>query len=74
MKPENARARRPKLIIEVAVIIACKLLFIFGLWYLFFSPEHRPTVTPASVGAAILGEQDALQKSQSTESHIRSPQ
>ena len=57
-----------------AIVIACKLLFIFGLWYLFFSPEHRPTVTPASVGAAILGEEVSPQQSQSTDTHIRSPQ
>ena len=74
MKPENTSARRPKLIVEVAIVIACKLLFIFGLWYLFFSLEHRPTVTPASVGAAILGEEVSPQQSQSTETHIRSPQ
>ncbi len=68
-------AKRPKLIVEIAIVIACKLLFIFGLWYFFFSPEHRPAVTPETVGSAILGEEDVLRHSPETQSnHIRSPQ
>ncbi len=53
----KTQAKRPKLILEIAVVIACKLLFIFGLWYFFFSPAHRPLINPETVGNAILFEQ-----------------
>lgn len=53
----KTQAKRPKLIVEIAVVIACKLLFIFGLWYFFFSPAHRPLINPETVGNAILFEQ-----------------
>ena len=35
------------------LVIACKLCIIFCLWWLFFSPEHRTTVTPDKMGDAI---------------------
>ena len=44
MKTNNVSPGKSKLGREIAVVIACKLLFIFGLWYFFFSPEHRPEV------------------------------
>ena len=53
----KTQAKRPKLILEIAVVIACKLLFIFGLWYFFFSPAHRPLINPETVGNAILFDQ-----------------
>lgn len=42
----TTKKRQPRLILEIAIVLACKLLFIFCLWYFFFSPEHRTTVTP----------------------------
>lgn len=42
--------------VELAVVIACKLLFIFCLWYFFFSPEHRTEVTPEVVSEAFFSD------------------
>lgn len=53
MEPRPAPKRRPRLIVEIALVIACKLCIIFCLWWLFFSPEHRTTVTPDKMGDAI---------------------
>ena len=53
MEPRPAPKRRPQLIVEIALVIACKLCIIFCLWWLFFSPEHRTTVTPDKMGDAI---------------------
>ena len=57
MKTNPIAMKKPKLIIEIAIVITCKLLFIFGLWYFFFSPDHRPEVTSDIVGSVILGSQ-----------------
>lgn len=51
-KPTRS-VREPRLIVEIAVVIACKLAVIFALWYLFFSPEHRTQVTPERVEKAL---------------------
>lgn len=53
MEPRPAPKRRPQLIVEIALVIACKLCIIFCLWWLFFSPEHRTIVTPDKMGDAI---------------------
>lgn len=53
MTKSNRATREPRLIVEIAVIIACKLAIIFTLWYLFFSPEHRAQITPEHVESAI---------------------
>ncbi|WP_302445383.1 cytochrome oxidase putative small subunit CydP [Sutterella wadsworthensis] len=53
MEPRPASKRRPRLIVEIALVIACKLCIIFCLWWLFFSPEHRTTVTSDKMGDAI---------------------
>ena len=37
-------------------LIACKLLFIFCLWYFFFSPEHRTEVTPEVISDAFFSD------------------
>ena len=56
MNSNNLRKyRNSKLLLEIVVVIACKLVFIFGLWYFFFSPEFRPTVTPATISDSFLG-------------------
>jgi hypothetical protein len=31
-----------------------KLILLFALWALFFSPAHRPHVVPEAVGAQLL--------------------
>ena len=43
-----------------------ELLFIFGLWYFFFSPEHRPEVNADVVGNVVLGAADAPAKANPT--------
>ena len=62
MKTNNVSPGKSKLGREIAVVIACKLLFIFGLWYFFFSPEHRPEVNADVVGNVVLGAADAPAK------------
>ncbi len=49
--------RKPTVIAEIIIVICLKLLVIFGLWYFFFSPSHRPQVTAETVGDAIVGVQ-----------------
>lgn len=51
--------KEPKLLTEIALVIVCKLLFIFGLWFFFFSPEHRTQVTPEVMSEAIFGDAPA---------------
>ena len=63
MKTNNVSPGKSKLGREIAVVIACKLLFIFGLWYFFFSPEHRPEV---NAGNVVLGAADAPAKANPT--------
>ena len=53
---DNSVRRRPRLLLEIAAVITCKLLFIFCLWYFFFSPSHRPEVTPQTMDSVIFGE------------------
>ena len=48
--------KETKVTLELALVIACKLLFIFCLWYFFFSPEHRTEVTPEVISDAFLND------------------
>lgn len=66
MKTNNVSPGKSKLGREIAVVIACKLLFIFGLWYFFFSPEHRPEVNADVVGNVVLSAADAPAKANPT--------
>lgn len=49
---------RPRLIVEIGVVLCCKLAFIFGLWYFFFSPDKRIEQTPENVASGILMRSD----------------
>ena len=62
MKTNNVSPGKSKLGREIAVVIACKLLFIFGLWYFFFRPEVNADV----VGNVVLGAADAPAKANPT--------
>ncbi len=53
---ENNNRPRSKLILEIAVVLCCKLLVIFALWYCFFGPDKRIEQTPENIAAGILGE------------------
>lgn len=53
-KATASNKSRPRLIVEIGVVLCCKLAFIFGLWYFFFSPEHRIEQTPDNVASGIL--------------------
>ena len=66
MKTNVIRLKKPKLIVEIALVICCKLLFIFGLWYFFFSPEHRPEVTSDVVSSVMFGNQTTSPHNNST--------
>ena len=59
MKTNNVSPGKSKLGREIAVVIACKLLF-------FFSPEHRPEVNADVVGNVVLGAADAPAKANPT--------
>ncbi len=61
--PERQSKPRSKLIREIAVVLCCKLLVIFALWYCFFGPDKRIEQTPEAVAAGILGTQEAKQDS-----------
>ena len=50
----NAPKKRPRLLLEIAVVLCCKLAAIFALWYFFFGPETRIAQTPDNVAAGIL--------------------
>ena len=47
-------AQKPGLVLEIAVILCCKLTAIFGLWYFFFGPDKRVEQTPENVATALL--------------------
>lgn len=46
--------RKPHLTKEIALVLCCKLAFIFALWFIFFGPEKRIDQTPENVAAAVL--------------------
>ena len=73
MTLRNVSPGNSKLGIEIALVVLCKLLFIFGLWYFFFSPAHRPEVTTEVVGNVILSNEQAPSQPNSP-NNIRSPQ
>ena len=62
MNPRTSPKRSPRLIAEIALVIALKLCIIFCLWWLFFSPEHRTSVTPDKMGDAIFSSSAAHQE------------
>ncbi|MFU0842146.1 MAG: hypothetical protein ACFWTZ_05990 [Burkholderia sp.] len=52
--------------VELPIIVVCKLLLIFAMWWIFFSPDHRPEITADTVGDRIAGEAQTAQHSQPT--------
>lgn len=44
MTKSLSQKRSIPLIVEIAIVIVCKLILIFTLWFYFFSPEHRPDI------------------------------
>lgn len=57
MDSSSSYARR--LALDVAVILAVKLVLLVTLWWLFFSPTHRVEVVPARVGDQLLSPEEA---------------
>lgn len=70
----SGAGRRPRLALEVAGVLACKLLFIFCLWWLFFSPEHRTDVTPEKMGDFLLGPAETAPAAQASPKPEAGPQ
>ncbi len=63
MNPAGTKSEsHPNLIVEIAVILCCKLAFIFGLWYLFFGPEKRVEQTPETIASAVLERTDSARE------------
>ncbi|MGN1209897.1 MAG: cytochrome oxidase putative small subunit CydP [Duodenibacillus sp.] len=57
-----AKARsNPRLVCEIALVLACKLTIIFALWFFFFGPDKRIEQTPEAVAAGILNRGDVVQ-------------
>lgn len=54
MSKTHRTKRRPRLIVEIAVVLCCKLAVIFALWFCFFGPDKRMAQTPDNVAAGIL--------------------
>ncbi len=44
----------PRLVLEIAVVLCCKLAVIFALWFFFFGPDKRIEQTPENVASGIL--------------------
>lgn len=65
-KTSSAAKKRPGLLLEIAVVLCCKLAAIFALWYFFFGPEHRIAQTPDNVAAGILDRSSVTSTSQMT--------
>ncbi len=40
---------------EILLLIAVKAALLLALYFLFFSPAHRPTLTPDRLSAHLLG-------------------
>lgn len=57
-KAFSSNKSRPRLIVEIGVVLCCKLAFIFGLWYFFFGPDKRIEQTPENVASGILMRED----------------
>lgn len=53
-KATTSGKSRPRLLLEIGVVLCCKLAFIFGLWYFFFGPDKRIEQTPENVASGIL--------------------
>jgi hypothetical protein len=45
---------------EIAVVLVVKVLALAALYFAFFSPAHRPEVTPEIMERAILGADSAV--------------
>lgn len=56
--------KRPRLMVEIAVVLCCKLAFIFALWFFFFGPDKRLEQTPENVASGILNRPAAVQTQQ----------
>lgn len=54
-RPAAAGRRRPRLLVELAIIVGCKIAVVFTLWALFFNPSKRPQQSPETVADGVLG-------------------
>ena len=39
---------------EILLVLLVKFVLLLILWWLFFAPDHRPGISPAAVGDALL--------------------
>ncbi|MDO4936732.1 MAG: hypothetical protein Q4E62_02335 [Sutterellaceae bacterium] len=46
--------KSPRLVMEIALVLCCKLAVIFALWFFFFGPDKRIEQTPEAVAAGVL--------------------
>lgn len=58
-RPAAAGRRRPRLLVELAIIVGCKIAVVFTLWVLFFNPSKRPQQSPETVADGVLGPAEA---------------
>ena len=57
---------------ELTLVLAAKLIFLGGLWLLFFGPSNRPPAGPLEVGAVIAGPSVAAAPAQQSNRRPRS--
>ncbi|MDR3898970.1 MAG: hypothetical protein Q3X95_06885 [Duodenibacillus sp.] len=53
-RPVKGAPRNPRLVLEIAVVLCCKLAVIFALWFFFFGPDKRIDQTPENIASGIL--------------------
>ena len=68
MEKDNLGQKKNRLIMEIAFVIACKLVLIFCLWFFFFSPEHRTIVTDDKIDEIIFFSEQPKPSQTATES------
>ena len=58
LERNNFRVRGNQLV-ELAIIVGCKIAVVFTLWVLFFNPSKRPQQSPETVADGVLGPAEA---------------
>lgn len=62
--PVQILKKSPRLMVEIAIVLCCKLALIFALWFFFFGPDKRLEQTPEVVASGILDRPAAVRTQQ----------
>lgn len=55
MSQVQTAKKNPRLAMEIALVLCCKLAVIFALWFFFFGPDKRIEQTAEATAAKLLG-------------------